>query len=94
MQRLKLYGTIYGGWRSTEGSLMSIRLLERRQLIAGQQQGYFDLYGTWRGPELVMDGRDRVGETFRSGLHIEHPSITLDWGSYSDFKAVCENMAR
>jgi len=92
MQRLNLSGTIYDGWRSTEGSVMAIRLLERRQLIASQQQGYFDLYGAWRGPELVMDGRDRVGERFRSGLRIEQPSITLDYGSYSDFKAVCENM--
>jgi len=30
-----------------------------------------------------------VGNIFRSGLKIEHPSVSLDWGTYSDFKAVC-----
>src|SRR5205823_13878833 len=34
MQRLNLGGTIYNGWRSTEGSVIAFRLNERRQLIA------------------------------------------------------------
>jgi hypothetical protein len=41
-----------------------------------------------------MDARDRVGMTFRSGLKIDHPSVTLDPGSYSDFKAACADAAR
>src|SRR5215470_6856594 len=88
-QRLTLSGTIYGGWRSTEGSLIGFRLLELKVIDVGQGQGYFDLYGKWRGPELVMDDRGNPGGQFRSGLRIEHASVTLDWGSYSDFKAVC-----
>jgi hypothetical protein len=88
-QRLELSGTIYGGWRSTEGSLMAFRLLEPKIIDIGQGQGYFDLVGRWRGPELVMDDGGHVGNPFRSGLKIEHASVTLDWGSYSDFKAVC-----
>jgi hypothetical protein len=89
MQRLKLGGTVYGGWRSTEGSLMAFRLNEPKIFDVGQKQGYFDLYGRWQGPELVMNDRGRWGDAFRSGVKIEHASVTLDWGRYSDFKALC-----
>jgi len=88
-QRLNLSGTIYGGWRSTEGSLIGFRLLEPKIIDVGQRQGYFDLIGKWHGPELVMDDRGNTGGQFRSGLRIEHASVALNWGSYSDFKAVC-----
>jgi hypothetical protein len=92
-QQLKLSGTIYGAWSSTEGSLMAFRLLEPKIIDIGQGQGFFDLIGKWRGPELVMDSRGSVGSTFRSGVKIEHPSVTLDWGTYSDFQAVCASVA-
>jgi hypothetical protein len=88
-QYFKLSGTIFGGWRSTEDSLMSVRLLETKVFDVGQRQGFFDLYGRWHGPELIMEDRNETGITFRSGLKIEHASVTLNWGSYSDFKAVC-----
>lgn len=94
MQQLKLGGTIYGGWRSTEDSVIAFRLNEPIYISVGQRQGFFDLYGKFRGPELVMDGRNSWGERFQSGLRIEQASVTLDWGSYSDFKAVCDGMAR
>lgn len=89
LQQLKLSGTIYDGWRSTEGSLMEFRLLEPKIFDVGQRQGYFDLYGRWQGPELVMADRGRWGAPFRSGFKIEHASVTMDWGRYSDFKAAC-----
>lgn len=89
MQYLKLSGTIYGGWRSTEGSVMDFRLLEQKIIDVGQRQGFFNLYGRWRGPELVMEDRGEPGSAFRSGLKIEHASVTLDWNSYSDFKTAC-----
>jgi len=92
-ERLELSGTIYGGWRSTEGSLMAFRLLEPKIIDLGQRRGYFDLAGRWRGQELVMEDRGSVGSAFRSGLKIEHASVTLDWGGYSDFKAVCASAA-
>jgi hypothetical protein len=90
-QRLTLSGTIYGGWRSTEGSLLGFRLLEPKIIDVGQRQGYFDLVGKWQGPELVMDDRGNTVSQFRSGLRIEHASVVLNWGSYSDFEAVCAN---
>jgi len=93
IQRLELSGTIFGGWRSTEGSLMEFRLLERKIFDVGQRQGFFDLYGRWHGPELVMEDRSEPGSQFRSGLKIEHASVTLDWGHYSDFEAMCASAA-
>jgi hypothetical protein len=84
-----LSGTIYGGWRSTEGSLIAFRLLEPKVIDVGQGQGFFDLVGKWHGPELVMNDRGSVGNRFRSGLKIEQASVTLHWGSYSEFKDVC-----
>ncbi len=86
---LELTGTIYDGWRSTDGSLVEFRLLERRSTFNGQSRGYFDLFGHWRGPELTMDDRGEYSSTFRSGVKIEHASVKLDWASYSDFKAAC-----
>lgn len=90
-QRLNLSGTIYGAWRTTDGGLMSVRLLEPKIFDVGQRQGYFDLTGKWNGPELAMDSRTSVGSTFRSGVKIEHASVTLAWDDYSNFKAACEN---
>jgi hypothetical protein len=89
MQRLNLSGTIYGNWSTTEGSLIAFRLLEPRPIDVGQRQGFFDLAGRFRGPQLVMDDRGSVGNSFGSGIRIEHASVTLEWSSYSDFKAWC-----
>jgi hypothetical protein len=91
IQRLDLTGSIFGGWWSTADSVMEFRLLEIRIFNVGQSRGFFNLYGRWKGPELVMEDRGEPGRTFRSGLKIEHASVTLDWGSYSDFKAVCSS---
>jgi hypothetical protein len=93
-QRMVLSGTIYGGWRTTEGSLIAFRLLEPKVIDVGQGQGFFDLVGKWRGPQLVMDDRGSVGNRFRSGLKIEHASVTLNWGSYSAFKYGCGNESK
>ena len=89
VQQLKLSGTIYGGWSSTENSLMEFRLLEFKIFDLGQRQGYFDLFGRWRGQELVMDDRSEASGNFRFGFKAEHASVTLDWGSFTDFKAAC-----
>jgi hypothetical protein len=88
-QALHISGTIYGGWKSTENSLMDMRLLETRYIDLGQHRGYFDLYGRWNGPDLVMDDGNAWASVFKSGLKIEHASVTLRWGSYKDFMAMC-----
>lgn len=91
LETLRLGGTVYGGWSSTNDALMQFRASELLIFNVGQKQGYFDLYGRWRGPELVMDDRGRASGPFRSGLKIEHASIILSEGSFSDFKAACAN---
>jgi hypothetical protein len=93
IQRLELSGTIYGGWRSTKGSLLEFRLLESKIFDVGQRQGFFDLFGRWHGPELVMDDREESGNRFRSGLRMDHASVSLDLGGYTDFKDVCASAA-
>ena len=93
-QYLKLTGTIYNGWSSTDDSLLAFRLLEPRIVNVGQRQGYFNLYGRWQGPELVMDDRGEPGNTFRSGLKIEQASVKLDWTGYWTFKQVCANSTK
>jgi hypothetical protein len=93
IQKLRLTGTVYGAWSTTDGSLMAFRMLEGQYFDVGQQQGFFDLAGRWRGPELVLDHPGEQGNTFRSGLRIEAATVTLDWSSYSDFEAACARMA-
>jgi len=88
-QSMKLSGTVFGGWRSTEAALMQFRLLDWKIIDVGQRQGYFDLYGHWRGAELVMDDRGGFGGTLRSGLRIDKASVTFNWSSYSDFENAC-----
>lgn len=88
-QSLRLSGTIWGGWSSTDGSLIAFRLLEPTPFNVGQREGYFDLAGRFKGPKLVMDSGTEPGSQFRSGLRLDHPSVALDWDTYSHFKSVC-----
>ncbi|HEY6251538.1 MAG TPA: hypothetical protein VI685_16385 [Candidatus Angelobacter sp.] len=90
-QYMTLSGTIFGGWGNTDGALMSFRLLEQKIIDVGQGQGFFDLTGKWHGPQLIMDDRNHVPNTFRSGLRIEHASVILEWNTWSDFKSECAN---
>jgi hypothetical protein len=91
---LKLSGTMYNGWSSTEDSLISIRLLEPKYFDFGQRRGYFDLYGRWRGTQLLLDDRGAWASTFRSGVRIERASATLDRASYSDFQSACASLQK
>jgi hypothetical protein len=92
-QYLKVSGTIYNGWLSTDGSLMSLRLLEPTILDIGQKRaGYFDLIGSWQGPELILDERASWSMQFRSGLRIDHASVTLRWSPYWSCKSACAGM--
>ena len=92
IERLRLSGTIYNGWSSTEGSTLGFRLNEWKGIDLGQHRGYFDLTGSWQGLRLVMDDHGAYSSVLKSGVRPEHASVTFDWGSYSDFKSVCSSM--
>jgi hypothetical protein len=89
VERLKLSGTIYNGWSTTQGSVIGFRLDDWNAIDLGQRRGYFDLVGRWQERQLVMDDHGAYSTTLRSGLRMEHASVTFDCGSYSDFKTVC-----
>lgn len=89
-QYLKLSGTIYGSWSSTENSLMQVRLLEPTIVDVGQTRGgYFDLTGEWRGSELMLHAAGSWSRPFRSGLRIERASVILKWDPYWTCKSAC-----
>ena len=91
VERLRLSGTMYGGYTNDSNSLLGFRLLQWRRPFAinPQKRGFFDLAGTWRGPELVMNRPDEQGIPFNSGLFIDHAVVTLRWASYDAFEAAC-----
>ena len=88
---MNLSGTAYGGYTSTADSLFDFRLLEWRKAfqINPQHRGFFDVAGSWRGPELVMDRPGEQGIRFQSGLFIDNATVTLHWGGYDEFEAAC-----
>jgi hypothetical protein len=94
VERMQVSGTMYGGYTSDVDSLLDFRLLEWRSPFSFNppKQGFFDLAGTWRGPELVMNRPNEQGSRFASGLFIDHAVVTLRWASYGDFEAACRGM--
>ncbi len=88
-QYLKLSGTLYDGWWSTEGSLIEFRLLEQTIIDVGQTRaGYFDLMGQWRGQDLVMSASGSP-RPLRSGTRVEPASVTFHWHPYWSCHSVC-----
>ena len=98
IQLLDLSGTIYGGWRSTDGALIAFRLLEwrtaRDRLLGYPDRGYIDLYGAWRGPNLVMDERGSWSHTFHSGLRLTQVSLTLHPDDHWTCNSACAGRGR
>jgi len=91
LERMDVSGTMYGGYTSTGGALIDFRLLEWRKPFAinYQHRGFFELAGEFRGPDLVMDRPDEQGIPFKSGLFIDHATVTLRWAQYEEFEAAC-----
>jgi hypothetical protein len=86
---LKLSGTMYGGYRTTEGSLMDFRLLEWKVVDPQMKKGYFDLAGYWHGGTLAMTLPNSQGRTFLTGVHIEGATVTLQAASHDAFATAC-----
>lgn len=91
VERMNVSGTMYGGYASDANSLLEFRLLEWRRpfAITPRKRGYFDIAGTWHGPDLVMDRSGEQGIPFASGLFIDHATTTLRWMSYEAFETTC-----
>jgi hypothetical protein len=91
VERMDVSGTMFGGYVSDADSLLDFRLLEWRGpfVINRPSRGFFDLAGTWHGPELVMDRPNQQGIPFKSGLFIHHAVVTFRWADYADFEAAC-----
>lgn len=94
VERMDLSGTMYGGYTSSDNSLFEFRLLEWRKpfQISYQNRGFFDLAGTWHGPELVMDRPSEQGIKLNSGPFIDHATVTLRWADYQEFETACRNI--
>ena len=88
-QLLKLSGTMYGGYRSTNGSLMEFRLLEWKVVDPQMRKGYFDLAGNWNGDELVMDRPNQQSRPFLSGVRIDAATVSLRYATHVDFVQAC-----
>ncbi len=94
VERLELSGTVYGGYSSAADSLFDFRLLEWRKAFAinYQNRGFFDLAGTWQGPELVMNRPNEQGIRLNTGPFIDNAKVTLRWASYGEFESACREM--
>ena len=95
VERMKLSGTMYGGYASDANSLLDFRLLEWRRpfSINYQNRGFFDLAGTWHGHDLVMDRPREQGIRLNSGPYIDNATATLRYATYEEFEAACRSVA-
>jgi hypothetical protein len=91
VEQMQVSGTMYGGYTTDTNSILTFRLLERRRPFSlnPPHRGFFDLAGTWRGPELVLNRPGQQGIRFKSGLFIDDAVVTLRWADYADFDAAC-----
>jgi hypothetical protein len=93
VERMKVGGTMYGGYTSSDNSLFSFRLVEWRRpfSINPPNRGYFDLAGAWLGQELVMDRPGEQGLRLHSGPFIDHATVALHYANYEEFESACRN---
>ena len=91
IEKLKLSGTMFGGYTSDANSLFDFRLLEWRKPFAidPPHRGFFDLAGQWQGRELALDRPNEQGIRFNTGPFIDNATATLRWASYVEFEAFC-----
>lgn len=91
-ERMTLSGTLYGGSMNSTDGLFQFRLLEWRNpfSIAPPSRGFFDVAGMWHDGELVMDRPNEQGIAFKSGMLIDHATVTLQWADQTEFDAACK----
>jgi len=91
IRRLTLNGTMYGGYTSSDNSVFDFRLIDYTKPFNMRRpsRGFFDLAGTFRGQELVLDRPNEQGIPFDTSLFIDNATTTLHWSSYDEFEAEC-----
>ena len=95
-ERMKISGEMYGGYKNSEESLFSFRLLEWTGPFSmnSPNRGFFDVAGSWHGQELVMDRPGEQGVKLTTGPLIDHATVTLRWADKAAFESACRNMGR
>lgn len=102
-QRYEVSGTLETTWWSADGVPLALRIRAPR---GEHPRQLFDLHGSFRGAQLVLDDHGSSGRLFRpdgsvdpaSGqLHstAEHPwvRVALDHGTRADFEALARGLA-
>jgi len=95
-ERMKVSGTLYGSATDSSDGEFGFRLLEWRNPFSftPPSRGFFDVGGTWHGDQLVMDEPDQQGIPFKSGMLIDHATVTLHWADRAEFDGACGAGAR
>ena len=90
-ERMDISSSMYGGYSSTANALFDFRLLEWRKpfTVGYPHRGFFDVAGTFVGPDLVMTRPNEQGLKLNTGPFIDHATVTLHWAPYSAFEAAC-----
>jgi len=91
LRRLKLSGTMYGGYTSSDNSVFDFRLIDYTKSFSMRRpnRGFFDLAGTFHGQQLVLDLPNEQGIPFDRSLFIDNATGKFDWSTFDDFKSTC-----
>jgi hypothetical protein len=99
--RFTLSGGLFGAWLHTDGSKVNLNLMESGNPKLPRE---FNLSGVWRGPNLVLDDQKSMFIHFLPGGNLtpnpisttplpeRHASVTVSWGSLSDFESICASL--
>ena len=93
IERMDVSGTMYGGYLTSDQSLFDFRFLEWQKpfQINYHNRGFFDVAGTWHGPQLVLDRPNEQGIKLNTGPFIDNATVTLHWTSYEEFETACRS---
>jgi hypothetical protein len=96
--RFTLSGGVSGTWLHTDGSKVSLNLMESGRPKLPRK---FNLSGVWCGSNLVLDDQKSMFIHFLPGGKLtpnsfstirvpdRHASVTVSWGSLSDCESIC-----
>jgi hypothetical protein len=89
---------VTNAWLDTDGKTIMLDLREDRKQ---RPLRHFSLYGTWHGPDLVLDDRKTMfmyiqpggslapTTSYTSPVPEKHAKVTMSWGSKAGFDSLC-----